>query len=54
MLITIHFPSRRAADILSGLRSKMISRSNRANDKRMSNVKRPSEDQPGGGPRPVP
>ena len=39
----IHFLFRRAADILSRVRSEMISRSNCANDKRMFSVSRPRE-----------
>ena len=38
-----HLPLRRAADILSCVRSAIISRSNWANDNRMFSVSRPSE-----------
>src|ERR1035437_7563203 len=39
----VHLPLRRAADILSRVRSAIISRSNCANDRRMLRVRRPSE-----------
>ena len=39
----IHLPFRRAADILSRVRSEMISRSNWANDRRMFSVRRPMD-----------
>jgi hypothetical protein len=42
-LLPTHFPFRRAADILSRVRSPMSSRSNCANESRMFSVSRPSD-----------